>query len=81
MSMILQYLGFTGNEIIDSDETDTEREEIGKARFYGVFFIMPPLACGLRHYVVCIRPAVRLSVCLSVRITFFSNGRLRQEGG
>ena len=38
MSMILQYLGFTGNGIIDSDEDDTEWEESGKARFYGVFF-------------------------------------------
>ena len=63
MSMILQYLGFTGNGIIDSDENDTEWEESGKARFYGVFFfIMPPLACGLRHYAVCICPVIRLSV-------------------
>ena len=45
---------------------------------------MPPRACGCRHYVVglgclSVRPGVRLSV--RPDYIFFSNRRVRQEGG
>ena len=62
--MILQYLGFTENGIIDSDENDTERKEIGRARFYGVFYyasarLRPEALCCV-HPSGC--PVIRLSV-------------------